>query len=140
MLSLVEQGVLMYRTLVTIPCWLFYFQSIGMGDVLTSCMNGAALCTCSLLAFLSMLLAKGQGTGRRPANKIYAGVYLWFKARILFLEVTAAYACVRAIVRRQFVYGHLVAATDPQLMEGGRTCPICQVKGTARIGLQVFLF
>ena len=42
-LSLVEQVVLMYRTLVTVPCWLFYFQSIGMGDVLTSCLNGKGL-------------------------------------------------------------------------------------------------
>ena len=58
-LSLVEQVVLMYRTLVTIPCWLFYFQSIGMGDVLTSCMNGIALpcATCFCYSFLQGLLA-----------------------------------------------------------------------------------
>ena len=52
MLSLVEQAVLMYRTLVTVPCWLFYFQSLGMGDVLTSCMNGTALRCTALLALL----------------------------------------------------------------------------------------
>lgn len=52
---------------------------------------------------------------------------MWLKARILFAEVMAAYACVKALLRRQFVYGVMVAPSDPQLMEGGGTCPICQV-------------
>ena len=56
---------------------------------------------------------------------------MWFKARILFAEVLAAYACVKALLRRQFVYGVMVAPSDPQLMEGGGTCPICQVGAAA---------
>ena len=55
---------------------------------------------------------------------------MWFKARILFTEVMAAYACVRALMRRQMVYGVMVAPGDPQLMEGGGTCPICQVRSS----------
>ncbi len=56
---------------------------------------------------------------------------MWFKARILFTEVMAAYACVRALLRRQMVYGVMVAPGDPQLMEGGGTCPICQARAAA---------
>lgn len=40
-LSLVEQFLLMYRTLATVPCWLLYFHSLAMGDILTSGMHGA---------------------------------------------------------------------------------------------------
>ncbi|EIE26740.1 hypothetical protein COCSUDRAFT_64636 [Coccomyxa subellipsoidea C-169] len=54
------------------------------------------------------------------------GLYLWFKARNLFTELMSAWACGKALVRREFVYGHLVHPADPQLMEGGSTCPICQ--------------
>lgn len=43
------------------------------------------------------------------------------------MELTSAWACGKALVRREFVYGHLVHPADPQLMEGGCTCPICQV-------------
>lgn len=50
MLSLVEQFLLMYRTLATVPCWLLYFHSLAMGDILTSGMHGAAgaylACSC----------------------------------------------------------------------------------------------
>ena len=56
-----------------------------------------------------------------------AGLYLWFKLRNLAMEVTAAWAFAKALVRREFVYGHVVNPSDPQLMEGGSTCPICQV-------------
>jgi hypothetical protein len=40
-LSLVEQFLLMYRTVATVPCWLLYFHSLAMGDILTSGMHGA---------------------------------------------------------------------------------------------------
>lgn len=43
------------------------------------------------------------------------------------MEVTAAWAFAKALVRREFVYGQVVNPSDPQLMEGGSTCPICQV-------------
>ena len=56
-----------------------------------------------------------------------AGLYLWFKGRNLYLETSAAYAFAKALVRREFVYGQVVNPADPQLMEGGSTCPICQV-------------
>ena len=59
---------------------------------------------------------------------MYAGLYLWFKGRNLYLEILAAYAFAKALVRREFVYGQVVNPADPQLMEGGSTCPICQVR------------
>ena len=62
------------------------------------------------------------------ASRAYAGLYLWFKGRNLYLETSAAYAFAKALVRREFVYGQVVNPADPQLMEGGSTCPICQVR------------
>ncbi|KAK9917011.1 hypothetical protein WJX75_009971 [Coccomyxa subellipsoidea] len=92
-LAFLEQVLLMYRTIAAVPCWMLYYDSIGMGAFWTSSMHG---------------------------------LYLWFKARNLFMELTSAWACGKALVRREFVYGHLVHPADPQLMEGGCTCPICQ--------------
>ena len=40
MLSFMEQLLLMYRTLLTIPCWLLFYEGIGMGALLTSSMRG----------------------------------------------------------------------------------------------------
>lgn len=66
-----------------------------------------------------------------------AGLYLWFKLRNLFVEATAAWAFAKALVRREFVYGQVVNAADPQLMEGGSTCPICQVRSSSHATLSL---
>ena len=42
-LSFVEQMLLIYRTMVTIPCWLAFYEGIGMGSLLTSFMKGRPL-------------------------------------------------------------------------------------------------
>ena len=49
------------------------------------------------------------------------------------MEATAAWAFAKALVRREFVYGQVVNPSDPQLMEGGGTCPICQVSYHIRL-------
>ena len=36
-----EQLLLIYRTIVTVPCWLLFYEGIGMGSLLTSLMRGA---------------------------------------------------------------------------------------------------
>ncbi|CAK0735440.1 hypothetical protein CVIRNUC_000581 [Coccomyxa viridis] len=92
-MSFMEQLLLIYRTIATIPVWLLFYEGIGMGSLLTSLMRG---------------------------------LYLWFKGRNLYLEILASYAFAKALVRREFVYGQVVSPADPQLMEGGSTCPICQ--------------
>lgn len=42
-LSFMEQLLLIYRTVVTVPCWLLFYESIGMGALLTSFMRGEPL-------------------------------------------------------------------------------------------------
>ena len=42
-LSFMEQLLLIYRTLLTIPCWLLFYEGIGMGALLTSFMRGEPL-------------------------------------------------------------------------------------------------
>lgn len=39
-LSFMEQMLLIYRTIVTVPCWLLFYESIGLGSLLTSFMKG----------------------------------------------------------------------------------------------------
>ena len=39
-----EQMLLIYRAIVTIPCWLLFYEGIGMGSLLTSFMKGKPLC------------------------------------------------------------------------------------------------
>ncbi|CAL8467079.1 g6615 [Coccomyxa elongata] len=93
-----------------------------------------------VLAFLEQLMGMYRTVATVPCWLLYYdslnmgafwtssmhGLYLWFKARNLFTELTSAWACGKALVRREFVYGQLVHPSDPQLMEGGGTCPICQ--------------
>ena len=35
-----EQLLMIYRTIVTIPVWLLFYEGIGMGSLLTSLMRG----------------------------------------------------------------------------------------------------
>ena len=42
-LSFMEQLLLIYRTIVTVPCWLLFYEGIGMGALLTSFMRGEPL-------------------------------------------------------------------------------------------------
>ncbi len=35
-----EQLLLIYRTVLTVPCWLLFYEGIGMGPLLTSFMRG----------------------------------------------------------------------------------------------------
>lgn len=40
-LSFMEQLLLMYRTVVSVPCWLLFYEGIGMGALLTSLIRGS---------------------------------------------------------------------------------------------------
>lgn len=40
-LSFLEQLLQMYRTVVTVPCWIMYYNSLGMGFFWTWCLHGA---------------------------------------------------------------------------------------------------
>lgn len=39
-LAFLEQVLLMYRTIAAVPCWMLYYDSIGMGAFWTSSMHG----------------------------------------------------------------------------------------------------
>ena len=146
-MSFMEQLLLIYRTIATIPVWLLFYEGIGMGSLLTSLMRGEALLwwsfwhpcylreplSCLCWSTCPELACRSQPScSEQPpeviASRMYAGLYLWFKGRNLYLEILASYAFAKALVRREFVYGQVVSPADPQLMEGGSTCPICQVR------------
>jgi len=81
--------------------------------------------------------ARGPGRKAAPprscpegAPAARAGLYLVLKCPTVYERLGGLAASARAVLRRSAVYGALVPAGDPGLLESGGACTICQARPT----------